>query len=102
MIAQTTIEECDGVADERLEAMGMLNDEIKLWVKRCQELVRVLQVVEVERDNFQAGEGHAKELGTGLKVKLEDTGIEANSFEEHTSTPHPLDNTPSELEQRTG
>jgi hypothetical protein len=92
VMAQTTIEECDGVADERLGAMGMLNDEIKLWVTRCRQLVGVLQVVEVERDNFKAGEGHAKELGTGFKVKLEDTGNEANAFEEHTSTPLPLDN----------
>jgi hypothetical protein len=93
VIAQTTIEECDGVADERLEAMGLLNDEIKLWVSRCKRLVRVLQEVEMERDNYKAGEGHAKELGTGLKVKLEDTGIEQSNYEERTSTPIPLDNT---------
>jgi len=92
VIAQTTIEECDGVADERLEAMGMLNDEIKLWVTRCRQLVGVLQEVEMERDNCKAGEGHAKELGTGFKVKLGDTGNEANVFEEHTRTPIPLDN----------
>ena len=85
MIAQTTIEECDGVADERLEAMGMLNDEIKLWVTRCRQLVGVLQVVEVERDNLKAGEGHAEELGAGFKVKLEDTGHD-------TSAALPLDN----------
>jgi hypothetical protein len=71
VIAQPTIEESDGVADERLQAMGMLNDEIKLWVTRCRQLVGVLQEVEMERDNFKAGEGHAKELGTGFKVKLE-------------------------------
>jgi hypothetical protein len=71
VIAQTTIEECDGVADERLQAMGMLSEEIKLWVTRCRQLVGVLQEVEMERDNFKAGEGHAKELGTGFKVKLE-------------------------------
>jgi len=92
VIAQTTIEECDGVADERLEAMGVLSDEIKLWVTRCRQLVGVLQEVEMERDNCKAGEGHAKELGTGFKVKLGDTGNEANVFEEHTRTPIPLDN----------
>lgn len=85
MIAQTTIEECDGTAYERLEAMGLLNDEIKLWVTRCRQLVGVLQEVEMERDNFKAGEGHAKELGTGFKVKLEDTGND-------TRAALPLDN----------
>jgi hypothetical protein len=77
VIAQTTIEECDGIADERLQAMGMLDDEIKLWVTRCRQLVGVLQVVEVERDNFKAGEGVAKELSKGFKVKIEAEDVES-------------------------
>jgi hypothetical protein len=67
VLAQTTIEECDGVADERLQAMGMLNDEIKLWVTRCRQLVGVLQEVEMERDNYKAGEGMQRNWGRDSK-----------------------------------
>jgi hypothetical protein len=69
-IAQTIVER-DTAADERLTAMQMLSEEIKLWVTRCRQLVGMLQVVEMERVNLKAGEGHAKELGTGFKVELE-------------------------------
>jgi hypothetical protein len=91
-MAQTAIIERDTAADERLTAMQMLSEEIKLWVTRCRQLVGVLQVVEMERDNFKAGEGHAKELGTGFKVKLEGTGIEASMSEEQARAPLSLDN----------
>jgi len=34
----------------------------------------VMHEVEMERDKYKAGEGLAKEVGKGFKVKLEDTG----------------------------
>jgi len=58
-------------------AMQMLSQEVKLWVTRCRQLVGVLQVVELERDNFKAGEGHAKEMGAGFKVKVEQEDLDS-------------------------
>jgi len=64
--------------------MQMLSEEVKLWVTRCRQLVGVLQVVEMERDNFKAGEGHAKEMGAGFQVKLaqEDPGSRSSGLSE--------------------
>ena len=55
--------------------MEMLSNEIQLWVKRCEEMVEVLREVEMERDNYKAGEGVAKALGKGVKVKLEEMDV---------------------------
>ena len=71
---QTLLAEKESASDEMMEAMQILSEEIKIWVHRCRQVVNVLQMVEVERDNFRAGEGVAKEQGRGIKVKLEDTG----------------------------
>lgn len=80
-IAQTMIIERDTDLDQMRTAIQMLSEEIKLWVTRCRQLVGVMQVVEMERDNFKAGEGHAKELGTGFKVKLEQGDSESGLLE---------------------
>ena len=70
---QTLLAEKESASDEMMEAMQILSEEIKIWVHRCRQVVNVLQMVEVERDNFRAGEGVAKEQGRGIKVKLEHT-----------------------------
>jgi hypothetical protein len=71
---QAMLIERDAASDEKMEALQLLSEEVKLWVRRCRQVVDVLQQVEIERDNYRAGEGVAKEQGRGIQVKLEDTG----------------------------
>jgi len=75
VVSQTLLNERDRALDTVEKAMEMLSNEIQLWVKRCEEMVEVLREVEMERDNYKAGEGVAKALGKGVTVKLEEMDI---------------------------
>jgi hypothetical protein len=73
--SQTLLEHRHRDVDTVKQAMQMLSNETTLWVKRCEEMVGVLREVEMERDNYKAGEGVAKALGKGVAVKLEEMDL---------------------------
>jgi chromosome segregation ATPase len=73
--SQTLLEDRHRDVDTVKQAMQMLSNETTLWVKRCEEMAEVLQEVEMERDNYKAGEGVAKALGKGVTVKLEEMNV---------------------------
>jgi chromosome segregation ATPase len=73
--SQTLLEDRDRDVDTVKQAMQMLSKETRLWVKRCEEMVEVLREVEMERDNYKAGEGVAKALGKRVTVKFEEMDV---------------------------
>lgn len=75
VVSQTLLEDRHRDVDTVKQAMQMLSNETTLWVKRCEEMVGVLREVEMERDNYKAGEGVAKALGKGVTVKLEEMDL---------------------------
>jgi hypothetical protein len=77
--SKTLLDERDGALDKMEKAMEMLSEETQLWVRRCEEMVEVLKEVEMERDNYKAGEGVAKALGKGVTVKLEEMDLESGT-----------------------